>query len=83
MSKNQKENEGQNAHESENRDIRMPANELSQEEQREKSTRNTEHTYEAENPGDPYADSYGTLTDRAEDDIDAAENDPTDQDISE
>jgi len=81
--KNQNQNESQKAHDSENRDIRMPENELSQDRQREKSTNNTGRTYEAETPGDPYANSYGGLTDRAEDNIDAAENDISEGDLPE
>ena len=56
------------------KDIRMPENDLSREEQVEKSTRNADEEYEAESPIDPYQEPYEEITDRAQDNIDAAEN---------
>lgn len=56
------------------KDIRMPENDLSREEQVEKSTRNADEDYEAESPIDPYQEPYEEITDRAQDNIDAAEN---------
>ncbi len=62
------------------KDIRMPENDLSREEQVEKSTRNADDQYEAESPIDPYQEDYEEITDRAQDNIDAAENDMEQED---
>jgi len=75
--------ETKNNKENEERDIRMPENEESQEEQREKSIHNTEKEYEAESPADPYADPDDGITDRAQDNIDPAENDTSESDTIE
>ena len=58
----------------------MPENDLSREEQVEKSTRNADEEYEAESPIDPYQEDYEEITDRAQDNIDAAENDMEQED---
>ncbi len=62
------------------KDIRMPENDLSREEQVEKSTRNADEDYEAESPIDPYQEPYEEITDRAQDNIDAAENEMEEDD---
>ena len=62
------------------KDIRMPENDLSREEQVEKSTRNVDEDYEAESPIDPYQEPYEEITDRAQDNIDAAENEMEEDD---
>lgn len=62
------------------KDIRLPENELSREEQVEKSTRNADAEYEAESPIDPYQEPYEEITDRAQDNIDAAENNMEEED---
>lgn len=62
------------------KDIRMPENDLSREEQIEKSTRNADEDYEAESPIDPYQEPYEEITDRAQDNIDAAENEMEEDD---
>ena len=61
-------------------DIRRPENDLSREEQVEKSTRNADEDYEAESPIDPYQEPYEEITDRAQDNIDAAENEMEEDD---
>jgi len=62
------------------KDIRMPENDLSREEQVEKSTRNADEDYEAESPIDPYQEPYEEITDHAQDNIDAAENEMEEDD---
>ena len=62
------------------KDIRMPEKDLSREEQIEKSTRNADEEYEAESPIDPYQEPYEEITDRAQDNIDAAENEMEEDD---
>lgn len=62
------------------KDIRMPEKDLSREEQIEKSTRNADEDYEAESPIDPYQEPYEEITDRAQDNIDAAENEMEEDD---
>jgi|GEM_PF-3009835 len=62
------------------KDIRMPESELSREEQVEKSTRNADEEYEAESPIDPYQEPYEEITDRAQDNIDAGENNLEEED---
>lgn len=68
-------NEKQEQNENQDRDIRLPKNEMTKEEQREKVLRNTEKEYEAESPADPYQEPSEEITDRAQDNIDIAGND--------
>jgi len=76
MSKENKE-----AGKSQERDIRLPENLESQEELREKAVRNTEKRYEAESPADPYEEPSEEIQDRAQDNIDYAENDMNEEDL--
>ncbi|TCK83590.1 hypothetical protein [Albibacterium bauzanense] len=76
MSKENKE-----AKESQERDIRLPEEADSKEEQRKKSVKNTEKRYEAESPADPYQDPPEEIQDRAQDNIDYAENDMNEEDL--
>jgi len=73
--------ENKQPQESQGRDIRLPENPESREEQHEKSVRNTEKRYEAESPADPYDESSEEIQDRAQDNVDYAENDMNEDDL--
>lgn len=77
MSKENKEIKGQKDGKNEERDIRMPENDVPKEVQHDKSVRNTEKKYDAESPIDPFEESSHDIIDRAQDNIDIDENDVT------
>ncbi|HUH17955.1 hypothetical protein [Albibacterium sp.] len=73
--------ENKQPQESHGRDIRLPKNPESREEQHEKSVKNTEKRYEAESPADPYEEPSEEIQDRAQDNIDYVENDMNEDDL--
>jgi len=81
MSKENNDANSKKENDNQERDIRMPENDLPKEVQRDKAVRNTEKEYDAESPIDPFEESSHEITDRAQDNIDLGENDRTRDDL--